>query len=316
MSVEYSAGAVVAYMPVSTHITTEVKQTLITGLAAWSVYQLLETYPTPVALIEPLQQALPHHTDTLGAIAIELHSYLSDMVVAYQPPLQTAVKPHECRRTPLDELPLGELLRRLNAKDDNQRLLLDTLWANGDVRAALQKTRAAFNTDAIVVPNTNGGIDVDATVAYIEHIVLPFGQLLYRTGNVYPTSIEEALGLTRMVMFNFITRDIVYVGQADKFGLGLVFSNLPEKVIKAGLWGLATNHPFMFRSDNAAEQAQFFGKLFTDVLPFEMQRVLEDYERAIASSDMTARSIVCEAPEKQAEQLVRQLGDTFATGEW
>jgi hypothetical protein len=203
--------------------------------------------------------------------------------------------------TPLDELSVKDLLTKLVAGEGDRTKTLKALKGNDDVRSALGKT------NEIIVPNADGGVNVDETVKYIASLAPTFGQKTRKVAGQFPITIEQAFDLTRMVMFNPITLDVVYVGVADKFGLGLVLSELDEKIVKALTWGLITGHEAMPRDLDEFAQEELFEQLFGERLPARVRRVMEDYQRAVQKGDLVAQGIICRMSEEQAQQLLSQF---------
>ncbi|HET6746856.1 MAG TPA: hypothetical protein VFH06_01990 [Candidatus Saccharimonadales bacterium] len=207
--------------------------------------------------------------------------------------------------TPLSEMSVKELLQlAIEGKGDTSKVL-NFLKAHEDVRAAQYKTEG---TNEIIVPNADGSVNVDETVKYITNLASKFGRTIRKVAGQYPITIDEAFNLTRMVMIDPVALEFVYVGDPDKYGLGLVLSELDEGILKALNWALITGHEAMPRDLDKFAQEEFFEQLFNDRLPARVRRIIDDHKRAVTKGDLVAQGVVCRMSEEQATQMLGQFG--------
>lgn len=105
-------------------------------------------------------------------------------------------------------------------------------------------------------------------------------------------------------LINFVTYELVKEGEPDKFGMNLVFGQLPEIVIRAGLWGILTRHPKAYRSRHLTDQQDYLERLFQDDLPHDMLQIVADYERALNDKDPVAHDITALMTNEKAMALL------------
>ena len=299
------AARYIADMPTSDTITDEVKAKLVEIFGELDAHEL--AVKRPFEIREEFETKLGEvflgefWLDYVVAMLNHLTAYgFGQTTTAQIPTGPIAVTIQQ--EKPLSERSLSELLQLLVDKQGDRRHVLKAFEADQDVKAALAKTKL------IIVPAADGGVNIPETVAYIDRLARPFGQVAHKVAEVYPVTIAQAFDTSNKVIINFVTGKPTYVGEADEFSMGLVFSDLDEKIIKAGLWGVLTGHDYAFRSNDVVEQEEFLEQLFQENLPRRMKRVIEDYERALASGDPEAQGIVYLLSEEKALELLGRFG--------
>lgn len=109
-------------------------------------------------------------------------------------------------------------------------------------------------------------------------------------------------------LINFVTRDLVKEGEPDKFGMNLVFSQLPDLVIRAGLWGTLTRRLEIYGSGHLRHEQDYLEQLFQDELPRNMQEIIADYERALDDKDPVAHDVTVLMTNDKAMALRARCG--------
>lgn len=125
--------------------------------------------------------------------------------------------------------------------------------------------------------------------------------------------LEQALQET---LINFVTGELVQVGEADKFGMNLVFSDLPQIIIRAGVWGALTKHTHWLSTRRLIPQQDYLEQLFRDDLPHGMKLIIADYQRALESMDPVALDTTAFMTNEKAVALLPRCGGRVRHTPW
>jgi hypothetical protein len=304
-----SAGVAVSFMERSERVTDEVIDQLATAFEDMDSQQFLVAYPAPLHLMAKLSEVLPNK-QTVATIAEEVHEYFRRMLLgtttpASPEPMHIVLE----EKTPLGEMEPGELLDMLVGKKGNTRKVLATFVVHPEVAPAIVKAEGR-----IIVPSADGGVNVEATLAYIAKLLLPFNKAERQVDGKFPITADKAFGVTRLVTINLITREINYVGEAD--GYGVVISALPDERYYPFFWALTTGHPRMPITDDEDEIETYLEQIFApeDQLKRRWKVILEDFAEAQRRGDFSTRGLFREMTEEQALEMIKQVSGRVDIG--
>lgn len=117
-------------------------------------------------------------------------------------------------------------------------------------------------------------------------------------------------------LINFVTWELVKEGETDKFGMNLVFSQLPELIIRAGLWAVLTKHTYAFWANSLVRQQDYLAQLFQEKLPAGMGTIIADFERALAHGDPVALDTTALMTNEKAVALFVRGGGEIRRPTW
>lgn len=204
----------------------------------------------------------------------------------------------------LGQYSLRELLEALAANPQRHAEILPILQQNPQYAAAAQKSAN------LGIPADTGGLDAEATTAYIDILTRPFAKAQRMFSGQRPAAIEKLLGIEVRALIHPFTLEPIQGPDENGFDWGM----LPDELHKALLWAHATKHSAW---PTSIDVYQHGSELFSDVLPARWQRIVEDYRAACEqdeSSIITSRYHTQESVKAYA-RLTGSRRHTATTGD-
>lgn len=187
-----------------------------------------------------------------------------------------------------EQMDLRELLTLLAGDPGRFGELASLVEGKVQMQAASRATRGLC-----AIPRRGGGLDVDATLAYISQVSRPYAVAQRTFQGQRPVRLSAALGLDERALIHPFTGYPVQGPDSNEFD----WSELPALhpgLHEALLWAQISGHPAWPQQPDVFT---FSEQVFQKRLPKRWQLILDDYSAALAAGDEDARIITRFWPE-------------------
>lgn len=214
-------------------------------------------------------------------------------------PIQVKV---DLPKSPAD-MPLRDLLALVAAEPDRYAEVRPYLDAHPQVRAAQANTSGTW-----AIPGPNGGLDVEATLAYIGQVSRKHASAQRMFRNRRPVKLAAALGLDERALIHPFTGQPVQGPDSNGFD----FSQLNPDLHEALLWAAVTGHSAW---PQQIDLYTYSDEVFQARLPRRWQLILDDYKAAKSAGDDSTRIITRYWPDGLSlEQVIDLASGLPGTG--
>jgi hypothetical protein len=200
------------------------------------------------------------------------------------------------------EMPLRDLLALLAAEPERYGEIRPYLDGHPQVRAAQSHTSGAW-----AIPGARGGIDVEATLAYVGQVSRPHASAQRMFKGRRPVKLSAALGLDERALIHPFTGRPVQGPDSNGFD----FSQLNPELHEALLWAAVTGHSAWPQQIDLYTYSE---EVFRTPLPRRWQLILDDYKAARSAEDDSTRIITRYWPEGLSLEQVIDLASGLPGG--